>query len=60
MHFAFIDHNQARIEAKNVNGDVRGSYKYFLPDGEEYQVIFCSLQITKFTNQNYNSGQLLV
>lgn len=32
--FGYTDHNQARLEARNANGDVRGSYQFVDPDGE--------------------------
>jgi len=35
--FGYTDHNQARVEAINGNGDVRGSYKY-LSNGDEIEV----------------------
>lgn len=36
--FGYTDHNQARVEAINGVGDVRGSYKYLDPFGEEIEV----------------------
>lgn len=36
--FGHTDNNQARLEARNANGDVRGSYKYLNGDGEEITV----------------------
>uniref|UniRef100_A0A336JYU1 CSON008856 protein n=1 Tax=Culicoides sonorensis TaxID=179676 RepID=A0A336JYU1_CULSO len=36
--FGYTDHNQARVEAINGMGDVRGSYKYIDPFGEEIEV----------------------
>lgn len=36
--FGYTDHNQARVEAINGVGDVRGSYKYLNPRGEEIEV----------------------
>lgn len=36
--FGYTDHNQARVEAINGVGDVRGSYKYIDPFGEEIEV----------------------
>lgn len=38
--FGYTDHNQARLEARNANGDVRGSYQYIDPTGENVVVGF--------------------
>ncbi|XP_049540804.1 uncharacterized protein LOC125954476 isoform X2 [Anopheles darlingi] len=40
--FGYSDHNQARLEARNANGEVRGSYQYVNPDGEDYIVHYWS------------------
>lgn len=40
--FGYTDHNQARLEARNANGDVRGSYQYVDPNGEQYKVQYWS------------------
>uniref|UniRef100_A0A6B2EB45 Putative cuticle protein 6 n=1 Tax=Phlebotomus kandelakii TaxID=1109342 RepID=A0A6B2EB45_9DIPT len=36
--FGYTDWNQARLEARNANGEVRGSYQYVDPNGEDYVV----------------------
>jgi hypothetical protein len=36
--YGYTDHNQAKMEARNINGEVRGSYKYMSPDGKEILV----------------------
>lgn len=40
--FGYTDHNQARLEARNANGDVRGSYQYVDPLGENIVVQYWS------------------
>ena len=36
--FGYSDWNQGRLEARNANGEVRGSYKYVDPNGENIVV----------------------
>lgn len=33
--FGYSDWNQGRLEARNANGEVRGSYQYVDPFGED-------------------------
>uniref|UniRef100_A0A182WBZ6 Cuticle protein 6 n=1 Tax=Anopheles minimus TaxID=112268 RepID=A0A182WBZ6_9DIPT len=40
--FGYSDHNQARLEARNANGEVRGSYQYVNPLGEDVIVQYWS------------------
>lgn len=40
--FGYTDVNQARLEARNANGDVRGSYQYVDPTGENIVVQYWS------------------
>jgi hypothetical protein len=40
--FGYTDVNQARLEARNANGDVRGSYQYVDPNGENIIVQYWS------------------
>nr|XP_019527246.2 uncharacterized protein LOC109399262 [Aedes albopictus] len=40
--FGYTDHNQARLEARNANGEVRGSYQYMDPFGQEVVVQYWS------------------
>ncbi|XP_058460809.1 uncharacterized protein LOC131436212 [Malaya genurostris] len=40
--FGYTDYNQARLEARNTNGEVRGSYKYMDPFGQEIVVQYWS------------------
>uniref|UniRef100_A0A182RR53 Cuticle protein 6 n=1 Tax=Anopheles funestus TaxID=62324 RepID=A0A182RR53_ANOFN len=40
--FGYSDHNQARLEARNANGEVRGSYQYVNPLGEDIIVQYWS------------------
>ncbi|XP_062553427.1 uncharacterized protein LOC134218445 [Armigeres subalbatus] len=40
--FGYTDHNQARLEARNTNGEVRGSYQYIDPFGQEMVVQYWS------------------
>ncbi|XP_058123451.1 uncharacterized protein LOC131294588 [Anopheles ziemanni] len=40
--FGYSDHNQARLEARNANGEVRGSYQYVNPFGEDVIVQYWS------------------
>uniref|UniRef100_A0A8D8CD17 Cuticle protein 6 n=1 Tax=Culex pipiens TaxID=7175 RepID=A0A8D8CD17_CULPI len=40
--FGYTDYNQARLEARNANGEVRGSYQYIDPFGEEVIVQYWS------------------
>ncbi|XP_052859638.1 uncharacterized protein LOC128266889 [Anopheles cruzii] len=40
--FGYSDHNQARLEARNANGEVRGSYQYINPLGEDVVVHYWS------------------
>ncbi|XP_065086623.1 uncharacterized protein Cpr67B [Ochlerotatus camptorhynchus] len=40
--FGYNDHNQARLEARNANGEVRGSYQYMDPNGQEIVVQYWS------------------
>uniref|UniRef100_A0A1L8E3S5 Putative cuticle protein 6 n=1 Tax=Nyssomyia neivai TaxID=330878 RepID=A0A1L8E3S5_9DIPT len=36
--FGYTDWNQARLEARNANGEVRGSYQFTDPNGDDIQV----------------------
>lgn len=40
--FGYTDYNQARLEARNTNGEVRGQYQYMDPFGEEVHVQYWS------------------
>ncbi|XP_058836334.1 uncharacterized protein LOC131692935 [Topomyia yanbarensis] len=40
--FGYTDYNQARLEARNTNGEVRGSYQYMDPFGQEIVVQYWS------------------
>ncbi|XP_055607828.1 uncharacterized protein LOC129755399 [Uranotaenia lowii] len=40
--FGYTDYNQARLEARNANGEVRGSYQYMDPFGQEVVVQYWS------------------
>jgi hypothetical protein len=40
--FGYTDYNQARLEARNTNGEVRGQYQYIDPFGEEVSVQYWS------------------
>lgn len=40
--FGYTDHNQARLEARNADGEVRGSYQYIDPNGENIVVQYWS------------------
>jgi hypothetical protein len=40
--FGYSDYNQARLEARNANGEVRGSYQYMDPNGKEIVVQYWS------------------
>lgn len=42
--FGYSDWNQGRLEARNANGEVRGSYQYIDPYGEN--VVVCMTFIT--------------
>ncbi|XP_055624639.1 uncharacterized protein LOC129767614 [Toxorhynchites rutilus septentrionalis] len=40
--FGYSDYNQARLEARNTNGEIRGSYQYIDPTGQEVIVQYWS------------------
>lgn len=40
--FGYSDYNQARLEARNTNGEIRGSYQYIDPTGQEVVVQYWS------------------
>ncbi|XP_053687906.1 uncharacterized protein LOC128737315 [Sabethes cyaneus] len=40
--FGYSDYNQARLEARNANGEVRGSYQYVDPTGQDIVVQYWS------------------
>ncbi|XP_055535686.1 uncharacterized protein LOC129724642 [Wyeomyia smithii] len=40
--FGYTDYNQARLEARSANGEVRGSYQYIDPFGQEVVVQYWS------------------
>lgn len=59
--FGYTDHNQARLEARNANGDVRGSYQFVDPDGENVIVsnlieYFMEIFLLKILNYRFNIG----
>lgn len=51
--FGYSDWNQGRLEARNANGEVRGSYQYV--DANNENVIVSLMEILYLKNEKFNS-----
>lgn len=58
--FGYSDWNQGRLEARNANGEVRGSYQYVDPYGEDVIVSYQFYCWFNLSNRFFDLGKLLV
>lgn len=56
--FGYTDNQQSRLEARNVNGEVRGQYQYLDPWGNDVQVQYWSDGLGFHQTDNHPSYEL--